>query len=208
MLNLYDAPAQEIEFGGILSTFTYLFESNARPSPWTYNSGNLMIQGYFDNPWYLNMGGNPGGNVAISVIVKNKYSSDLLRYVISIYRFGSANNFYERPVLIRDTFQNADFASTLVKNGTKWVTKSPYSKSTEGPRNYTVSDFGGWPDFYRVNITNADLKEILLSTGSSLTPQNWEVTAISLIFELEDTGFGSLAGSFRAFEVYKSDQPL
>lgn len=177
MLNLYDAPRQNIVFGGIGASFSYEFEPNARPSPWTNNTGNLMIQGYFDNPWYLNLGNHRGGQVNIAIFIKHKHSPNLLHYVISIYR--AHGDFSESPLLPHDPTLGLDFVSTLIKDGTKWVTKSPYSKSAEGPRNYTVSGEGGWNDFYRVNISNRDLKELLAHTNRPQRPQDWHLTAIS-----------------------------
>lgn len=205
MLNLFDAPLQHIEFGGIAATFAYEFTVNARPSPWTQHAGNLMIQGLFDNPWYLNIGNNPGAEVNIGLFIKNKFNNQTLHYIVSVYR--TNHSFSENPNLSFDTNLNLAFVSTLIKNGTKWVTKSPYSKSAEGSRTHTVSGSSGWNDFYRVNISNTDLKELLEQTNRPQRPQDWEVAAIFLQYELANEGFASFAGSFRAFEVYKTNQP-
>jgi len=205
MLNLYDAPQQHIVFGGIQATFAYTFDDNTRPSPWTNNSGNLMIQGYFDNPWYQNFGGNPGAEVNIGLFLRNRFNDNILHYIISIYR--ANHGFSEEPDTSFDPNLGIAFVITLIKNGTIWVTKSPYSKSAEGPRNYTVSGYSGWNDFYRVNISNADLKNLLQHSNLQQSPQDWELASIFLQYELEDEGFASFAGSFRAFEVYKTSTP-
>jgi len=228
LINRFDAPSQSITYGGQAMTFSYTFERNPI-NVWNSNkTGNLMIQGQFEKPWYYNYDGkNAGGEVNIIAYMHNSKTGKLFSYVISVYR--TTQKIEEKPVQF-DTSTNIPHASTMIANGTRYVTKSTFSKSTQRSRGATlVSDDNTWNDFYRVNISYTNMKNALKSAANTkdkkgieadnaqlfasnpanLNPANWDVTSIGLQYEIYNSGVGSsLAGSFRAFEAYSTSQPI
>lgn len=208
MINGFDSPSQAITYGGPQGSLTYLFAgdiSNA-PSPWTSaGSGNLMMQGQFSKPFHYsadNVGGADGG---FNIFMRKKTGTpEFLNFVISTHR---SYGLTEDPVLHVDPTTNAVHISTLVADGTNWVTKSPGGTNASGMRT-TLLGTESWPDFYRVNISYANMLKVLQAAGKTSKPEDWAVTAATVQYEFTGSTQQSLGFSVRAFELYQSDAPL
>ncbi len=70
VINLWDAPNQNILYGGPQSTFAYSLDFDT--TPWSANAGNLMMQANFDKPIYTNYERNQGGNINFGVFLYNE----------------------------------------------------------------------------------------------------------------------------------------
>ncbi len=222
-INLRDAPDQYINYGGPQSTFTYRFNKTALTTPWKANgAGNLIIQGYFDKPLYMNYGNNTGGSVSMGLFLKNRNNGKLLNFVIGIYASGSAW-ITEKSGIKFDSASGIVHVATVVSENSWWSTISPASKSIQEVQNSSnkkTSDYESWTDFYRVNISYQNLLAVLNELRQNppietrgqdfgLNPEAWEITAIMLQYEVEESGGkASLSGSFKGFEAYISDLPL
>jgi len=222
-LNLNDAPEQSIVYAGPQSTFAYHIHSNNHITPWKKNkTGNLLIQTYFDTPIYINFAQNSGGSIAYSLFLYNKHLKKQLNYVIGIYASGEAWQ-REKSGIRFDPTTNTIHVATVIKDSSWWSTKSPKSDSIieilSSP-NKTTKDDGKWTHFYRVNIAYNNLLEVLKEIKRNppeavagqdfgLSPQDWEVSLLAIQYELEEQGGKALlAGSFRGFEAYISNNPL
>ena len=216
-INLYDAPDQYLEYAGPQSTFIYQF-GDLSIRPWKSNgTGNYMLQGRFDNPFWGNWSGhNAGGEVNFIFYLTNIKTHHKLSYVITIYGAGRATR-GEEPNINYDTTTGIHHISTAINDHTKYAKKSPWSRSTEGPRSkmITFSHTQGrhWSDFYRVNISYDNLKRALLKVqgfyGYDRNPAYWAVENSGIQFELEETGGkATLTGSFWDFKTYMTDRPL
>lgn len=222
-INLWDAPEQFINYGGPQTTFSYRFKKTALTSPWKSNeTGNLVMQGYFDKPLYENYGENKGGSVSIGLFMKNKRKNKLLNVVIGIYASGTAW-MEEKSGIKFDTSSNIIHVATVISEDSWWSTISPLSKSIQevsSISNKKTSDDGRWDDFYRVNISYQNLLAILNELREKppvggegqdfgLSPEDWEVTSLMIQYEVEESGGKAiLSGSFKGFEAYLSKNPL
>ncbi len=221
-LNLLDSDQQNIEYGGPNSTFIYRMAEDKIVAPWSKDkSGNLLIQGYFAKPYYSKYGDNMGGGVNIGLFLQNRKSGLEINYVIGLYTAGKAWT-KEQPELKFDPTTHIVHVSTVVANGTKWVTKSPKSKSIEKVKSQSSiarEDLNKWSDFYRVNITYENLLNVLKELKTNppqevdgedfgLDPSEWKLNSIYVQFELEEEGGDAiLASSFKGFEVYTTKLP-
>lgn len=222
-INLFDAPEQFITYAGPQSTFAYRIGRTSRTSPWRADGkGNLMIQGYFDEPLYFNYGDNLGGGVYMGLFIRNKKSGKFLNFVIGIYASGTAW-VKEKSGIKFDPTTNIVHVATVIKESSWWSTISPSSHSIKevfSVDNKKSRDDGTWNDFYRVNISYQNLLAVLQELRKTppagaegqdfgLSPEDWEVTSLMVQYELEETGGkATLSGSFRGFEAYLSEYPL
>jgi hypothetical protein len=208
MINGFDSPSQAITYGGPQGSLSYLFTgdiSNA-PSPWiSSGTGNLMMQGQFSKPFRFsadNVGGADGG---FNIFMRKKTGTpELLNFVISTHRSYALT---EDPVLHVDPTTNAVHISTLVADGTQWVTKSSGGTNAAGMRSALLGA-ESWPDFYRVNISYANMVKVLQAAGKTSKPEDWAVTAATVQYEFTGSTQQSLGFSVRAFELFQSDAPL
>lgn len=224
MVNGWDAVAVNT-FGGPAATWTYQFlgsngytGSNTTATPWNADgSGNLMLQGAFIQPFRYTTSSLGGAEVNFNVFLSNK--NDLtknINFVISVYR-SNGNLLNKQESINLDTSNAVRFVSTLVKDGTNWVTKSPYSNTATVMTGNTLSS-ESWPYFYRVNITYANLLNVLNELkkirgnengqiyGSK--PEDWKLTNVAVQTEITDSYNQSVGSSVRAFEVYLSSGAL
>ena len=222
-LNLYDAPEQELAYGGIANTFLYHMHIDNHIRPWKANaSGNLMLQASFDLPIYHNFEENIGGSVSYNIFLYNPKIKKHLNYVIGVYAAGVAWQ-TEKAGIRFDPTTNIIHVATVIKDDSWWVTKSPVSKAIQEVYDVagkSTSDDGQWNDFYRANISYQNLLAVLnelkvnapvevAGQDFGLSPQDWEVTLVAIQYELEEQGGkASLSGSFKGFETYISDFPL
>ena len=221
MVNLEDAPSQRLEYSGPQSTFAYKLASVPITSPWEANgTGNLMIQSRFDTPLYKNFGGNIGGGVNFGFFIKNKKTGIYLNYVVAVYTIGArgaAARMNEISTLMFDTTTKVVHVGSAIQEGTKYTTKSPYSKTTtlvkDGEIKATLDD-GKWENFFRVNVSYENLMNVLKKGQSEgknfgLNPEDWELVSIMIQYELEEEGGkGSLSGSFQSFQVFATKNPI
>ena len=221
-LNLLDSDQQNIEYGGPNSTFIYRMADDKIVSPWNKDkSGNLLMQGHFAKPFYSKYGDNMGGGVNIGLFLQNRKSGVEINYVIGLYAAGKAW-VHEQTDLKFDPTTKIIHVSTVVANGTRWVTKSPQSKSIERVKSQSSlsrEDINQWSDFYRVNITYDNLLNVLKELRENppqevdgvdfgLDPSEWKLNSIYIQFELEEEGGDAiLASSFKGFEVYTTKLP-
>lgn len=208
MINGFDAPTQSITYGGPQAAVAYLFAGNLSnaPSPWkSSGTGNFMMQGQFSNVFRYsgdNKGGSDGGfNIFLR---KTTGTPEFINFVISTHRSYALT---EGPKLLLDPTTNAVHVSTLVADGTRWVTKSPYSASA-APMRSSVHTAESWPSFYRVNISYANMAEVLQAAGKTSKPEEWVVSAAAILYEFTGSFNQSVGFSVRAFELYQSDAPL
>ncbi|MFY1021508.1 hypothetical protein [Ectopseudomonas khazarica] len=209
MINGFDSPNQSITFGGPQGTLTYLFAgdlSNA-PSPWTSaGTGNFMMQGEFTTPFRYsadNLGGSDGG---FNIFLRKKTGTpEFINFVISTHRSYSLTE--RSNVFVDPTADAVVVVSTLVADGTRWVTKSPYSASA-APMRSSLLTGESWPSFYRVNISYADMADVLQAAGKTSRPEEWVVSAAAILYEFTGSFNQSVGFSVRAFELYQSDAPL
>ncbi len=222
-INLFDAPEQSIIYGGPQATLIYQISSSSIVSPWSSDQkGNLVLQGYFDEPIYINHGENIGGSVSFGLFLNNKKTGKKLNYVIAIYAIGEAW-IKEKAGIKFDPTTGIVHVATLIKDSSWWCTKSPQSKEMKevsSTPNRRSSDDGVWGDFYRVNISYQNLRAVLdelrinppvgaEGVEFGLSPEDWEVSSVMLQSELEESGGKALlSGSFKGFEVYSSEYPL
>ncbi|RUM72875.1 MAG: hypothetical protein DSZ09_00845 [Sulfurovum sp.] len=222
-LNLNDAPEQALEYAGISSSFAYEIDEVNHIQPWHANAeGNLVIQAYFDIPMYQNFENNIGGSVAFNLFLYNPKLKKFLNYVIGIYAAGEAWEVEKAGIRFDPTTEIVHVA-TVIKKNSWWSTISLRSKSIQEvysrPKE-TTKDDGTWNNFYRVNISYQNLLAVLnelkrnppkevTNQNFGLNPQDWEVTSLSVQYELEEQGGKALfSGSFRGFEAYLSQKPL
>ena len=222
-LNLLDSDIDNIEYGGPQSTFMYRFDDNQTISPWDSNrSGNLVIQGYFNKPFYSKYSRkNIGGGVNIGLFLENQKSGLQINYIIGLYAAGKAW-MDEKKDLKYDPTTHIVHVSTVVDDYTQWVTKSPKSKYIQHIRSkgeISRREKGEWRDFYRVNISYQNILNVLkelrkhppkevAENDFGLNPEDWKVNSIYLQYELEEEGGDAiLAGSFKGFEVYITQKP-
>ncbi len=205
MINGWDALDVKT-FGGPQATWGYVFDTDnthiqTDPKPWDSNGGNLMLQGIFKESYHNNPNAI-GGQLNFNVFLSNpKVPGSLINFVISVSR--SNNDMTEGAKVGVDPTTGAAWVSTLIKDGAKWVTKSPYSEST-ALTNDKASDTQSWTHFYRVNISYADLSTVLVDMGSKTSPADWVLTQVSVQTEITGDMDQSMGTSVRAFEVYKT----
>jgi len=222
-INLYDAPDQSITYGGPQTTFVYQLLSSSLTSPWSSDKkGNLALQAYFDAPIYANYSTNTGGSVSYGLFLTNKKTGVKLNFVIAIYLIGDA--WIEEKAGIKfDPTTNIAHVATLIDDGSWWSTKSPQSqKAQEISSDVTkkTTDDGKWDNLYRVNISYQNLLAVLNELQKNppagaenknfgLSPEDWEVNSLMVQYELEESGGKALlAGSFRGFEVYLTEDSI
>ncbi len=222
-INLFDAPDQYIPYGGPQATLVYQLNQTTLTSPWSADKkGNLILQGYFDEPIYINHSENTGGSVSFGLFLHNKTTGKKLNFVIAIYAIGEAW-IKEKAGIKFDPTTNIVHVATLIKDTSWWSTRSPSSNqmqevsSTPSKR---ATDDGSWSNFYRVNISYQNLLAVLdeLQTNPpqgaegvdfGMSPEEWEVSSIMLQYELEESGgMALLSGSFRSFEAFTSVDPI
>ncbi len=222
-INLNDAPEQNLIYAGPQSTFTYMLGESLLASPWkAEGKGNLIIQGSFDKPLYIATEEDIGGGVYFNLFIKNKSNGKRLNFVIGIYAAGTAWQREKRGIKY-DTTTNTVHIATVIKDSSWWSTKSPSSLSIQEAypgENKRTGDDNRWDEFYRVNISYQNLLAVLNELAANppdgaenenygSRPQDWEVTAIMIQYELVmDGGEAVLSGSFKGFEAYTSDDPL
>lgn len=227
-INLKDAPAQVINYGGPQATFAYKFTNNALTAPWKADgTGNIVLQASFAKPSYTNFATNDGGGVNFGFFINRKGTNQNINFVVAIYPVGAkfANgNFKEIDELLFDTTTRTVHVSTTIQDSTKYTTKSQYSKASEAitstpEKKRDVID--QWPDLFRVNISYQNLLNVLKTKQSQpakpgepvvdmgLAPHEWQFSSIMIQYELEENGGTALlTGSFKAFEVFSTPQPL
>ena len=211
IINLWDAPEQELLYSGPQSTFVYSLTQGTKP--WNITNGNLMIQANFDKPIYTNYENNHGGGVNFGCFLYNKKLKKNLNFVIGVYAFGNGVTDEVQDMQF-DPTTNVVHIGTVIKDGTRYSTKSPYSKSIQkiSSQAITTTDDNKWENFYRVNISHQNLYAVLKKINKvdyGFSPSDWELSSIMIQYELEESGGKAiLAGSFRGFEVYSSELPL
>ena len=211
IINLWDAPEQDLLYSGPQSTFVYNLTSGT--NPWTANAGNLMLQARFDTPMYVNYEKNFGGGINYGIFIYNKNLKKHLNFVIGIYAFERGRTDEVTDILF-DPTTNVVHIGTVIKDGTRYSTKSPFSKSIESipSKEFNTFDDNKWDNFFRVNITYDNLYSVLKKINKfdyGFTPSDWELTSVMIQYELEEEGGRALlAGSFKGFDVYSSDLPL
>ena len=222
-INLFDAPEQYITYGGPQATLIYQLSSSAITSPWSADKrGNLVLQGYFDKPIYINHGDNMGGSISFGLFLNNKKTGKKLNYVIAIYAIGEAW-IKEKAGIKFDPTTNIVHVATLIKDSSWWSTKSPQSNQMQEVSSTPTqrsTDDRVWGNLYRVNISYQNLLAVLDELRKNppvgaegvdfgLSPEDWEVSSVMLQSELEESGGKALlAGSFKGFEVYTSEYPI
>jgi hypothetical protein len=228
IINLHDAPLQDIVYAGPQSTFTYQIGNTPLASPWKANgTGNLVLQASFDKPLYSKDSDNIGGSISFLVFIKNKRTGTVLNYVIGTYVAGVAWS-KEKLKIQYDPTTNFVHVASVVSKNSWWTTKSPTSKSIIEikPSNTTTKDDGVWGDFYRVNIGYQNLKALLdelkqyppeaaVGRDFGQDPSEWYIMSLSIQYEVEEDGFQDqaggpavLSGSFRGFEALVSQLPI
>lgn len=202
MLNLYDSPEQEITYGGVNATFYHEFPYN-NIKPWMDN-GNLMIQTYLVEPWYLNAGNNRGGEIDFNIFLRHEQTT--INYIINIHH---THGIPKEQIHTIDPNTGAIHVTSIIKNGTKFTEKSTYSESTSIiSTNLKHPPYHNFNRFYRVNITYDNLKRLLQELQLHSNPADWSVAMIGVFFEVEEKlDKASLAGAFHAFEAYITDKP-
>ncbi len=222
-INLYDTPEQSITYGGPQTTFTYQLLSSSLTSPWSSDKkGNLALQAYFDNPIYANYSTNTGGSVSYGLFLNNKKTGEKLNFVIAIYLIGDA--WIEEKAGIKfDPTTNIAHVATLIDDSSWWSTKSPKSQTAKeitSDISKKTSDDGKWNNLYRVNISYQNLLAVLdelqknppegaENKNFGMSPEDWEVDSVMVQYELEESGGKALlAGSFRGFEVYLTEDSI
>jgi len=220
-INMYDAPVQSLEYSGPQSTFKYEFGDNS-VRPWKSNgTGNYMLQGRFDNPFWGRWDRkNIGGGVNFGVYLYNTRTGKRLSYIIGLYAFGMGRT-NEVIDMQFDPTTDIPHISTVAKNNTIYATKSRWSKSIQGARRnmitYSHTKGSHWTDFFRVNITYDNLKAALskvnIFSSRDRNPQDWVVESSMIQYELEEAdkngnGFkrATLTGSFWNFKTYITDK--
>ena len=213
--NLWDAPSQQLEYGGIASTFTYIVQDNN--SPW--EKGNLVLQARFNEPVYLKSKNNYGGGICFGLFLKNKKNGLLLNYVITLYGYGNGKPIEQKNLLF-DTTTHVVHIQTSIVDGNLYCTKSPYSlKSKYIKSTFETNKHNNFDDFYRVNVSYDNLKNVLkelkrkppnevqnLDFGNN--PKDWVVTLVVVQQEIEESGGkGRVSSSFSDFGVYLSETP-
>jgi len=222
-INLSDAPEQFIDYGGPQITLAYNLASSSLTSPWKASKeGNLVLQGYFNQPIYSNLSTNIGGSASFGFFIRNKKNGQKLNFVIAIYAAGDAW-IQEKAGIKFDTTTNIVHVATLVKDSSWWSTKSPKSNEIQeifSTPEQRTTDSGIWDRFYRVNVSYQNLLAVLnelsinppaeaAGTDFGLTPEDWEVSTVMVQYELEEIGGkATFSGSFKDFEVYVSQNPL
>ena len=222
-INLFDAPEQDIPYGGPQSTLVYQLNQTAITSPWNgEQKGNLILQGYFDEPIYINHSENTGGSVSFGLFLHNKVSGKKLNFVIAIYAIGEAW-IKEKAGIKFDPTTNIVHVATLIKDTSWWSTRSPSSnemKEISSTPTKRATDDGVWNNLYRVNISYQNLLAVLdelqknppqgaEGVNFGMSPEDWEVSSIMLQYELEESGgMALLSGSFKGFEAYTSVDPI
>lgn len=222
-INLFDAPEQDIPYGGPQATLVYQLYQSSLTAPWSADEkGNLILEGYFDKPIYINHSENMGGSVSFGLFLNNQKTGKKLNFVIAIYAIGEAW-IKEKAGIKFDPTTNIVHVATLIKDTSWWSTRSPRSlemQEISSTPNQRTSDDGAWSDFYRVNISYQNLLAVLdeLQTNPpqgaegvdfGMSPEDWEVSSIMLQYELEESGgMALLSGSFRSFEAYTSVDPI
>lgn len=217
-INLYDAPNLSLTYAGPQSTFIYQF-GDYSIRPWNSNgTGNYMMQGRFDNPLWGNWSGhNLGGEVNFIFYLTNMKTHHKFSYVITIYGAGKATK-GEDSTILYDPTTGIHHVSTAINSRTVYAKKSPWSKSTSGPRRHNATTFSHtegrhWSDFYRVNVSYNNLKAALSKVAGfnwyDRNPAYWAVENSGIQFELEESGGeATLSGSFWNFKTYMTDKPL
>lgn len=220
--NLFDAPEQVLTYSGIASTFVYILHTNVI-YPWeTTQTGNLVLQAYFDEPIYNNYDKNIGGSISFNIFIHNSTLKKSINFVIGIYAIDKAWK-KEKIHMRYDVTTDTIHVATVISKDSWWSTISPHSNSIKeifnSPNKHT-SDDGQWNDFYRVNISYQNLLAVLKELKTNppteiagqdfgLSPEDWTITLLGVQYELEEEGGkASLSGSFKDFEVYLSKLPL
>ena len=221
-ISLWDAPSQNLTYGGLASTFTYRVDKS-NIHPWKSNkTGNLVLQAFFKKPLYRNYENNIGGGVSFNFFIYNAKINKTLNFVIGIYAYGGAW-IKENAGIKYDPTTNIVHVSSVIKNSSWWSTISPKSQSIQeitSNHKKKTSDDGRWNNFFRVNVSYQNLLAVLNElktnpppevTGEDfeLHPEDWKINTIMLQYELdEDGGKATISGSFSGFEVYLSKNPL
>lgn len=210
-LNGYDSQPVNT-FGGPQETFHYTFgkygnENSAQPAPWA-NGGNLMIQGYFMRP-YQSDATQVGAQQNIIIYLTNpKIPGSLINYVISLSR---SNGDLTENGISGDPTTGAIVVSTLIQEGTKFVTKSQYSATTTNMPSILAAS-QGWPNFYRVNISLADLQFALSSLKASAiassNPMDWTLLDVSVQTEITGSMSQVVGTGVSGFSVYETTAPM
>lgn len=233
MVNGWDS-LQVSTYGGPHATWTYQFTEghtglDNAPAPWSSSSGYLMLQGLFMQPYHTKE--VVGAEVNFNVFLAEKnHPEHALNYVISVYR--SNNNFSEGGMQTDPSNGATPYVSTLVAHGTQWVTQSPLINTTPQPQASVaiamtdVTRSESWPNFYRVNISYADLSKALIYlkdfkilindqyvypyAAYGQNPAGWIVTNVAVQTEFTGTYpyYQSVGSSVRAFEVYSYSNAL
>ncbi len=199
-INLYDTPQQNINYGGPQISYLYQFRLNSEDDalfPWKLNN-NLIIQGTFNKVSYVNFGDNPGGGISFNLFLYNKKRNKRMNYVIGVYSFG--NGWVDEKEIMFDPTTNTTHIPSVVKDGTKFTTKSPYSAEVK-KINETRDEF------FRVNISRDNLICVLNNLsdkGFGVNPSEWSISLIGIQSELEEQGKARVSFSFENFEVYSS----
>lgn len=214
IVNGYDALSIDT-FGGPAATWTYIFgkyhhELHSQPHPWNADgTGNLMLQGYFMRP-YQSDPSQIGAEVNFGFFLTDpNIPGSLINYVISVARSAGVTN--EGPTIGSDPTTGALWVSTLIKDGTQWVTKSPLSETTSAMTTKLATS-ESWSHFYRVNISYLDLERVLRATNDPAIqqsrPEDW--TLLNALVQTEITGSMNqvVGSSVRGFAVYKTMAPL
>lgn len=208
VINGFDSPKQSIDYGGPQGALTYLFAGgiSTAPSPWNSSgSGNLMMQGYFSKPYRFSADGGRGADGGFNIFLrKKKGTPETINFVISTHRSYELTE-SEAPKV--DPTTNAIHISTLVADDTVWVTKSPISRTATGMRD-SKQGSESWSDFFRVNITYANMESVLQAAGKTSTPEEWAVTSASVLYEFTGSDRQAIGFSVRAFELFQSEEPF
>ena len=221
-INLYDAPEQSLIYAGPQSTFIYQFGDRSI-RPWkSSGTGNYMMQGRFDNPLWGNWSRhNHGAEVNFIFYLVNVKTNKKFSYVITIYGAGKSRSRETADVLL-DKSTKLYHIGTAIRSGTRYATKSRWSRSTSGPRKkittFSHKKGSDWSDFYRVNISYWNIKNALYAlsqnpdagfTRYDLDPANWAIQDSGIQYEiLHEGGKATISGSFWDFKTFISDRPL
>ena len=216
-LNLYDAPIQNIPYGGLQMSFSYRVKNQYA---WRDGYKNLMIQCRLNKPVYRKTGDNIGGSVSFVLFLYNKKLGQHLNYVIPIYSYGIGWT-DEQKKMHFDPNTNTVHIASAIKQGTRYTTKSPLSLTTElVPISQRETNEKYFENLFRVNITYLDLATVLQELKANppeniagknlgLSPEDWSLQSMALQYELEEGGGkASLSASFQGFEAIMSPLPL
>jgi len=175
-----------VDFGGPQSTIIYNLNKYDK-FPWR-TGDNLSMQVKMKTPYFKNLNGKTGGNIAFNFFIVNPKTNARLNYVISIYTLGVANQTEVKEVLY-DTSTNTNFISTTIQKGNLYTTISDLSSST----NIVTQEF----NFFRVNVTRENLTRIIDN------PEDYKVTFIGIQYEIEEElGEAIVSTPFYGFSAY------